>query len=122
MDNKNGYLGHRYKEEMDMLQQQWLEQEMLIEKLESENLENEMEKLLNDGKHYENEIREIKIKLSNCENEIIKRREEICKLMNKIEDYFYLNTNEYDNLHDLSLMDNLKVSLQEKSNQIQDQV
>lgn len=122
MDNTNGYLVHRYKEEMDMLQQRWLEQEMLIEKLESENLENEMEKLLNDGKHYENEMREIKIKLSNCENEIVKRREEICQLMNKIEDYYYLNTNEYDNLQDLSLMDNLKVSIQEKSNQIQDQV
>lgn len=107
---------------MELLRQLWVEQEMLIEKLESENMEEDLDRLIKEGKQFEDEMRDIKDKLCNCENEVVKCREEICKLMNRIDDAYNHKSIDSENSDDISVLDRLSSSIQDKNNEIESQV
>lgn len=108
---------------MELLKQLWVEQEMLIEKLESENMEPDLERLIHEGKEFEEEMKEIKHKLTSCENEVGKCREEICRLMDKIDDACGFQSADCDeNSNDAATLERLRASIQDKDSEIQSQV
>ncbi|XP_027199754.2 uncharacterized protein LOC113793878 isoform X1 [Dermatophagoides pteronyssinus] len=115
---------NREDDELDELKTKWMEQELLIKQLESEQMEQELEHLIQDGHHYSTEINEIKIKLADCENEISRRRDEILKLMNKIDNQFqnqkYSDDNQHQQ-HSNTMIERLKLSVQEKNDKIHNQ-
>ena len=119
--SENELIVNRYKEEMELLKQLWIEQEMLIEKLESEHMEEDLDKLIEDANQYDFEMKEVKLKLTDCENEVSKCREEICNLMNKIGDLFNGKVGPNQEINDISLLD-LRTSIQEKTEVIESQV
>ena len=110
----------RYKEEMELLRQLWMEQEVLLEKLESERLEENLEQLLVETAKYEAEMKEVKQQLGNCENDIVKCRENISELMRQIEERNQAATNKSDG--DALTLQQLRISLQEKTREIESQV
>ncbi|KAJ6219163.1 hypothetical protein RDWZM_004975 [Blomia tropicalis] len=91
----------RYKEEMELLKQLWIEQDMLINKLESEHLEEELNQLINQATNYEQEMKEIKQNLANCENDVLK----CCEQIGELE----------------ALLQHLRTSIQEKTKEIDSQ-
>lgn len=120
--SENEFVVNQYRDEINLLREKWLEQEAIIEKLETENLDEQLEKLIDDGKHYENEIKAIKQNLSDCEDKIIKRRHEITNLMKTIENFNQINPLDEEIENDPNQIDRLKFSIQEKNNKIQAQV
>lgn len=62
--SENEFVVKRYKGEMDLLNQLWIEQGLMIEQLESESMEQEFDQLILEGKKYEDEMKEIKMKLT----------------------------------------------------------
>lgn len=121
--SENEFVVKRYKGEMDLLNQLWIEQGLMIEQLESESMEQEFDQLILEGKKYEDEMKEIKMKLTSCETEVLKCREEIGKLMNQIDgfpfDTYAANDKSMD---EAALLEHLRVSIQNKTQEIEAQV
>ncbi|XP_046917070.2 uncharacterized protein LOC124497457 [Dermatophagoides farinae] len=115
-------------DEVDLVKQKWMEQELIIQRLESEQqLEQELEQVIRDGHNYQAEMREIKMKLADCENEVGRRRDEIYKLMSKIDNKFNTrqNSDEFDstteNQQHSTMIERLKICIQEKEDKIHNQ-
>jgi len=119
--SENEHIVKRYKDEMELYKQLWMEQEALIEKLEAEHMEEELNNLLDEAKKYQGEISEVNKKLSNCDSEVCRCREEIGNLRKKIENTLNENSTNSTELENVSLVEHLHKTLQEKTKEIDTQ-
>jgi len=113
-----------YKDEMEMVHKLWLDQEMMIDKLDQQKLDEELDELVAEAKNYEEEVLIMKKKLSNCEGDIADCRQKIAKLMNKLEESHKcakLNDLEKEE-NDRLITDQIKIAIRDKNKELELQV